>query len=101
MFVLETKSWVDGSYDKKHLEVCKPYLEKCAEVCWLMVLHDPPLYMKMDASHGDKMDPNLYTVYSTSGEKINYLVWPPLYNEAGGGLITKGVAECLRIVKKK
>lgn len=101
VFVMETKSWDKKGFDKKHLDLCMPYIQKCAEVCWLMVLHDPPLYMKMDVKHGDKMDLNLYTVYSSSGDTIDYLVWPPLYNEMGGGLISKGAAECVRSIKRK
>jgi hypothetical protein len=66
-----------------------------------MALHDPPLLMKMDVKQGEKLDTNIYTVYSASGQTIDFLVWPPLYNGSDGGLLSKGVAEPLRVVGKK
>ena len=66
-----------------------------------MALHDPPLFMKMEFKHGEKLDANIYTVYSASGTSIDFLVWPPLYNGKDGGLLSKGVAEPLRVVSKK
>ncbi|XP_053389267.1 uncharacterized protein LOC128552263 [Mercenaria mercenaria] len=100
VFVKETKSSDKTGYNKKHLELCTPYLLKCAEICWSMVIHDPPLYIKFDAKAGDKLDLNFYTVYASTGEKIDFLVWPPLFNEEKGGLLSKGVAEPLKIIKK-
>ncbi|XP_053389437.1 uncharacterized protein LOC123556362 [Mercenaria mercenaria] len=102
-FLSEAKSWtkVKKGYDKEHIDACAPYIQKCAEVCWLMAVHDPPLYMKMDVKPGEKFDPNVYTVYSLSGNAIDFLVWPPLLNGKDGGLLAKGVAEPLRTVIKK
>lgn len=75
------------------------YIEKCVEVCWLMVVHEPPVYPKTEIT-GEKMDPNIYTAFSASGKKIEYLVWPPLYNGKSGGLLSKGVVELLKTVTK-
>ncbi|XP_060569580.1 uncharacterized protein LOC132727996 [Ruditapes philippinarum] len=100
----DSKTWDKRDkreFDKKHVEACTPYLQKCAEICWLMALHDPPLLMKMDVKQGEKFDANMYTVYSQSGQTIDFLVWPPLYNSSDGGLLSKGVAEPLRVVGKK
>lgn len=99
-FIVEVKSWEKKGVDKKHVEACIPYLQKCAELCWLIALHDPPLFMKFDVKPGDKFDQNVYTVYSASGNKIDYLVWPPLYNGENGGLLSKGTAEPIKSVKK-
>ncbi|XP_060604270.1 uncharacterized protein LOC132757103 [Ruditapes philippinarum] len=88
-------------FDKKHIEACTPYIQKCAEISWLMALHDPPLWMKMDVKPGEKFDTNIFTVYSQSGQTIDFLVFPPLYNGIDGGLLSKGVAEPLRVLGKK
>lgn len=104
VFLLEAKCWgkEHKGYEKKLLEAYTPYLQKCAEICWMMALHDPPLYMKMDSKPGEKFDLNIFTVYSTTGDKLDYIVWPPLYNGRDGGLLSKGSAEPVRtIVKKK
>ncbi|XP_060607624.1 uncharacterized protein LOC132759792 [Ruditapes philippinarum] len=103
-FLADSKTWdkrEEKKFDKKHIEACTPYIQKCAEVCWLMALHDPPLLMKMDVKQGEKFDTNIYTVYSQSGQTIDFLVWPPLYNGRDGGLLSKGVAEPIRVVSKK
>ncbi|XP_060569583.1 myosin-9-like [Ruditapes philippinarum] len=100
----DSKTWdkrEKKEFDKKHIEACTPYIQKCAEICWLMALHDPPLLMKMDVKQGEKFDTNIYTVYSQSGQSIDFLVWPPLYNGKDGGLLSKGVAEPIRVVSKK
>ncbi|XP_060604269.1 uncharacterized protein LOC132757101 [Ruditapes philippinarum] len=100
----DSKTWdkrEKKEFDKKHIEACTPYLQTCAEVCWLMALHDPPLVMKMDVKQGEKIDTNIYTVYSQSGQTIDFLVWPPLYNGRDGGLLSKGVAEPVKVVSKK
>lgn len=100
-FQAETTSWYkENKYSSKVIEACMPYLQSCAEICWLMVLHDPPLFVQLDVKQGDKVDQNLYSVYSTSGEKISYLVWPALFNCKDGGLLSKGVVEPVRTVKK-
>ncbi|KAL4230360.1 hypothetical protein ACF0H5_010743 [Mactra antiquata] len=91
IFIMETKSWDE----KKLLESCIPYLQKCAELCWLMVTHDPPLYMKIDVKQGDPMDLNIYNRYSSNGSFIDFLVWPALFNEKDGGLLSKGTVEPL------
>lgn len=99
-FIVEVKSWEKKGIVKKHVDVCVQYLQKCAELCWLIALHDPPLFVKFDVKPGEKLDPNVYTAYSASGNNIDFLVWPPLYNGENGGLLSKGTAEPIRSVKK-
>jgi hypothetical protein len=66
-----------------------------------MALNDPLLLMKMDVKQGEKFDTNIYTVYSQSGQTVDFLVWPPLYKGSDGELLSKGVAEPLKVVGKK
>ncbi|KAH3843307.1 citron Rho-interacting kinase-like isoform X2 [Dreissena polymorpha] len=86
--------------EKEKLAACKPYLESCAEICWLMALADPPLYVDFTAQQGDAFDSTRYTVYEKSGTTIHYLVWPPLYASKGGGLLSKGTAATLRTIER-
>lgn len=99
-FLVEVKSWEKKGVEKKHVDSCLPYLQKCAELCWLIALHEPPLFVKFDFKPGEKIDQNVYSVYSTSGTKMDFLVWPPLYNGENGGLLSKGTAEPVKSVKK-
>jgi len=78
-----------------------PYLEKCVEICWMMAIHDPPLHVDFSIKQGDKFDDKRYTSYSNSGSKVEFLVWPALYNGVGGGLLRKGVVATDRKVSKK
>ena len=77
---------------KKILEETKTYYEKCVEVCWPMVLHDPPVRMETKVPQGVKIDPSKYRLYGGNGDILEYLVWPALMVE-GGGFIAKGVAK--------
>ncbi|XP_053391677.1 uncharacterized protein LOC128554418 [Mercenaria mercenaria] len=100
MILEKMKEWIKKEVGPKSFDDTKEYIEKCAETCWLMVIHEPPIHMKMDTKQGEKLDANLYTPYSVSGEKIDYLVWPPLFNGKGGGLLSKGVAEPQKTIKR-
>lgn len=100
-FVQETKTRGGKGFEKRHLEKCAPYIEKCAEICWLMTVHCPPLYIKLDVKHGDKLDSNYFSNYKFQSKEIDYLVWPPLFNEKNGGLLKKGVAEGIEMGSKK
>lgn len=91
---------MDKEIGKKAFDDTKPYIEKCVEISWLMVIHEPPIYMKTETTPDENMDPNIYTAYSASGKKIDFLVWPPLYNGKGGGLLSKGVVELMKTVTK-
>lgn len=91
---------VSKTYEPKKLEASKPYLEKCAEICWLMALHEPALYLNMSVNAGDKFDSAVYAAYQQSGGKVDYLVWPALYSSEGGGLLSKGVVATQKIISK-
>ncbi|XP_052280110.1 uncharacterized protein LOC127877853 isoform X4 [Dreissena polymorpha] len=80
---------------------CLKYLEGCIDVCWLMALAEPPLYIDFNIKKGDRLDPHRHTAHSESGDTVQFLVWPPLYNaEEGGGLLSKGTVSTERKVGK-
>ena len=83
---------------KQMFDETRGYYEKCVEVCWPMVLHDPPVSMEMKVQPGVRIDPNRYRLYGGNGDTLEYLVWPPLLVE-GGGLIAKGVAKPKKVTR--
>ncbi|XP_062583077.1 uncharacterized protein LOC134244843 [Saccostrea cucullata] len=76
-----------------HLEIAKPYLKKCVQICWLMVAQDPPVYLKTSAKKDNKFDKEIYREFTSSGTKMDYVVWPAILLHEGGPLLKKGVAQ--------
>ncbi|KAK3596866.1 hypothetical protein CHS0354_039861 [Potamilus streckersoni] len=71
------------------------YVDKCAQLCWLMRIQFPPVHLKFDIQ-GD-FDGKFCTPYLTSGEKVLFPVWPAMFlHEENGALMRKGVVECTR-----
>lgn len=68
--------------------------EKCAVICWLMVVQDPEMNIDRDIQKGENFNKDLYKEYTKSGTRVAYSVWPALYLHEGGPLLTKGVVQC-------
>ena len=88
------------AYDKddllKRMDASKEFYRKCVDVCWPMALHDPPLYLDVNVKRGDPCNRDLYTMV-TDGDCVEALVWPPLLQGEGGGLLAQGVVEVKRV----
>ena len=69
----------------------REYIEQCGELCWLMCVQSPPVYM--ERSWGDKFDKDKYRPYTRDGKTVEFLVWPVLYLHRTGGIMLKGVAQ--------
>ena len=73
------------------------YAAKCSEICLLMCVKDPPLYI--DFLTDEKNPQHLlfsgerYKAYTKKGKHILYIVWPCLYLEKNGPLLGKGIAQ--------
>ncbi|CAG2221530.1 unnamed protein product [Mytilus edulis] len=65
------------------------YIKKCSELCWMMQISDPPLYLNFDVNSGENLNKNDYNVFTKSGSKIDYLVWPVLYLHKTGPMLAK------------
>lgn len=97
---------------KTEIERCRPqlddqmlaflldssYLKKCIEVCWYMVIQDPPMYLETLSLDGSDLDKDTHKVYLISGNKVQYVVWPALYqylhnNGRKGPVMIKGVVQ--------
>ena len=76
----------------KDTDVCTVYINRCVELCWIMCIQSPPVFLDVDRRYTE-FDKDCLKSYTKSGEQVRYLVWPPLYIEKGGGLLMKGVAQ--------
>ena len=74
-------------------ESIKPYVDKCAELCWYMFLPSHPLYLPPKETTGSIFDKNKYRFYQTTGTKYKFIVWPALYLHKDGSMLSKGIAE--------
>ncbi|KAL4230984.1 hypothetical protein ACF0H5_011357 [Mactra antiquata] len=73
----------------------RSFMEKAIELCWLMAIQDPPMFIDTNISYqGKPFDTKLFQPFIKQGQIIEYLVWPTLYLNEGGARLTKGVAKC-------
>lgn len=87
---------VKKKFVKESLEKAKSmcaYTKSVAELCWLMSIQDPPVYMICSIEQDGPFDKDLFTEFTERGDVYDYLVWPALLNEKGGQLLHKGVAQ--------
>jgi len=88
-----TKATLD-SMDIATDESVENYVSKCADFCWLIRFHDPPVYIMFEeVKEGDHMDSKLYRSYTKTGKTMDFVVWPPLLLHKDGAILSKGVAE--------
>ncbi|XP_060566866.1 uncharacterized protein LOC132725703 [Ruditapes philippinarum] len=69
------------------------YFEACFNLCWLMVVQDPPLSFGPNIRRGDVFNTDLYKAYTQRGNTVAYVVWPALLLHTGGSVLCKGVAQ--------
>ncbi|XP_045206821.2 uncharacterized protein LOC123559064 [Mercenaria mercenaria] len=86
---------------EKKAKPVKIFVTKSLELCWLMAIQDPPVFVDINIErHGEKMDTDLRKPYTTSGKYIEFIVWPTLYLHKGGNVLLKGVAQCMSVNNK-
>lgn len=77
------------------LEV-KDFVHECVTICWLMTLQDPPLSFYTDVRNGEVFDSNRYKAFTVTGNRIDFIVWPPLLLQKDGPVLTKGIVQCTK-----
>ncbi|MDP0563015.1 MAG: hypothetical protein QS721_12105 [Candidatus Endonucleobacter sp. (ex Gigantidas childressi)] len=60
-----------------------------------MLCQEPPMHIKFPAI-GEKLDTEITKTFTQSGNVIEYPVWPAVYLEENGALISKGVAQPIK-----
>ncbi|XP_053399691.1 uncharacterized protein LOC123558454 [Mercenaria mercenaria] len=77
------------------------FLQKSVDLCWLMAVQDPPLYVDTNLSRmDDKFDTNQFKPYTATGKFIDFVVWPTLYLFEEGNMLSKGIAQGKKIRRK-
>lgn len=71
----------------------KEFARECVAVCWQMLHQEPPVVFDLD-DQNQTFDEHRYKIYSKSGSKIDYAVWPALLLHDGGSVLAKGVVQC-------
>ncbi|XP_062594687.1 putative protein tag-278 [Saccostrea cucullata] len=69
------------------------YVDSCAEICWFMVIQNPPFSLSWEAPPGEMVDTSKFNFYRTSGRYVDFVVWPVLYDQNGSTVIAKGVVQ--------
>ncbi|XP_021367111.1 uncharacterized protein LOC110459261 isoform X2 [Mizuhopecten yessoensis] len=72
------------------------YLSECISLCWSMVVQDPPIVLHWPLDkQGSDIDRDMFNLYTKTGTKLNYEVWPALLLHTNGPLLRKGVVQPL------
>ncbi|XP_052263568.1 uncharacterized protein LOC127866794 isoform X4 [Dreissena polymorpha] len=70
------------------------YVKTCASICWEMRIHQPPVCLDFkDIDDRTLFNTSIYKHYTKSGPNVDYVVWPAMYLNEGGPLLSKGVAQ--------
>ncbi|XP_065931097.1 uncharacterized protein MCAP_0864 isoform X5 [Magallana gigas] len=78
---------------QKVYDSCKEYIEKCVELCWMMRIQDPPIYMEADYQANSAFDSNKMRSYTKAGKFVHFVVWPTFFLHKDGPLLAKGVVQ--------
>ena len=77
----------------KYLEQCREYIEKCVELCWMMRVQDPPIYMEANYATNSAFDSSRMRSFTKAGQFIHFVVWPTFFLHKDGPLLAKGVVQ--------
>jgi len=79
-------------YAKPDSKVLK-FVQRCTELCWLMVIKEPPMVLVHDQMEGKLIDRNLFSVYTKRGSVVDFVIWPALILYKNGPILSKGVVQ--------
>ncbi|XP_071177658.1 protein hook homolog [Mytilus edulis] len=77
------------------------FVTKCSMLCLFMVLQDPPVVLDFSCKPGDPFNMDLFSPFTSSGDVIDYLVWPVMFLSENGALMSKGIAQGKKKKRKK
>lgn len=84
-----------GYITEEQIDQCEQFVNKCVELCWLMAVSNPPVYMLGDLKSGELIDSNLFRHFTKSGDYSEYVVWPALLLHKNGPVMCKGVVQAI------
>ncbi|XP_052722354.1 uncharacterized protein LOC128193129 isoform X1 [Crassostrea angulata] len=69
------------------------FVEKCSQLCWMMAIQDPPMFLNFGPQKDSVIDKNVFRLYTKTGEKVDFLVWPAVFLHEDGPIVQKGVLQ--------
>ncbi|XP_062604832.1 uncharacterized protein LOC134266631 [Saccostrea cucullata] len=69
------------------------FLNQSIEVCWFSAIQDPPLAFDWNFPEGSEMIDKYVKVFTKSGSKIDFVVWPVMKLHVDGDVLCKGVIQ--------
>ncbi|XP_069130492.1 girdin-like isoform X2 [Argopecten irradians] len=70
-----------------------PYIRKIVELCWFMVLQDPPMHLHWDIKYADFIDKDMFDNFTLNGRRYDFIVWPAMMLHKDGPLLSKGIIQ--------
>lgn len=77
------------------------FVTKCSHLCLFMAVQDPPVVLDFTCKPGDPFNKDLFTPFTSSGDIVDYLVWPVTYLSEGGAIMSKGIAQGKKTIANK
>ncbi|KAJ8297556.1 hypothetical protein KUTeg_024087 [Tegillarca granosa] len=81
---------------KARLEEEKTMKQEALKLSWLMNVQDPPMSILSYLDPGSPISKELrqyFTLYNTSSEVVDHVVWPAVLLQENGAIISKGVIQ--------
>lgn len=85
-------------------ENVQAFINGCLEVCWLSAIQDPPLAFDWNFPEGSDVADKVVKLFTKSGTKVDFVVWPVMKLHVDGDILSKGVVQPIpeeKIKKKK
>jgi len=93
-FIDRTLPIIHRRFGVKRADALDKYSYQCVLVCWKLAVQDPSYFLDTKLDQYADFDQQLYEAYTTSGQKISFLVWPVLRLYKDGPLVCKGIVHC-------
>lgn len=72
-------------------KVVQKFMNRCAKVTWQMVIQHPPMWLSVDDHEFDDEKHKLWwSCDQAAANRIDFFVWPALYDYKRGNLLMKG-----------
>ncbi|XP_069129048.1 uncharacterized protein [Argopecten irradians] len=74
----------------------RQYIYSSIEISWDMLLQTPPMVLDFSIEKGRAIDPEVMEHYSYPGPRVEFLVWPTVYRQCGGPVLSKAIVQTCR-----
>lgn len=67
------------------------------QLCLYMCTQDPPVVLDFSCKSGDVFNKDKFIPFTKSGDIVDYVVWPVMYLNTNGVIMSKGIAQGKKI----